>query len=51
MNPPLWLPDLISMFSPLKTTPLEYFLFGRINDAVIRSLPCFILLVKQEAGT
>jgi nucleotide-binding universal stress UspA family protein len=30
---------------------LGHFLFGRINDAVIRSLPCSILLVKQEAGT
>lgn len=30
---------------------LEHFLFGRINDVVIRSLPCSILLVKQEAGT
>lgn len=29
---------------------LEHFLFGRINDAVIRKLPCSILLVKQEAG-
>ena len=29
---------------------LEHFLFGRINDAVIRKLPCSILLVKQETG-
>jgi len=29
---------------------LEHFLFGRINEAVIRSLPCSILLVKQEPG-
>lgn len=25
---------------------LEHFLFGRINDALIRRLPCSILLVK-----
>ena len=30
---------------------LEHFLFGRINEAIIRRLPCSILLVKQEAGT
>ena len=30
---------------------LEHLLFGRINDALIRRLPCSILLVKQEAGT
>ncbi|MGB7631517.1 MAG: universal stress protein [Candidatus Deferrimicrobium sp.] len=29
---------------------LEHLLFGRINDAVIRSLPCSILLVKQDPG-
>jgi len=29
---------------------LEHFLFGRINEAIIRSLPCSILLLKQEAG-
>jgi nucleotide-binding universal stress UspA family protein len=28
---------------------LEHFLFGRINDAIIRRLPCSVLLVKQEA--
>jgi len=31
-------------------TRLEHFLFGRINDAIIRRLPCSVLLVKQEAG-
>ena len=30
---------------------LEHLLFGRINDALIRRLPCSILLVKQEPGT
>ncbi len=30
---------------------LEHFLFGRINEAIIRSLPCSILLWKQKAGT
>jgi nucleotide-binding universal stress UspA family protein len=30
---------------------LEHFLFGKINDALIRKLPCSILLVKQEPGT
>lgn len=29
---------------------LEHFLFGRINAAIIRRLPCSVLLVKQEAG-
>jgi len=29
---------------------LEHFLFGRINASIIRSLPCSILLVRQEAG-
>jgi len=29
---------------------LEHFLFGRINDAIIRRLPCSVLLVKEEAG-
>ena len=28
---------------------LEHFLFGRINEAIIRRLPCSILLLKQEA--
>ena len=28
---------------------LEHLLFGRINDALIRKLPCSILLVKQKA--
>jgi universal stress protein A len=30
-------------------TRLEHFLFGRINDAIIRRLPCSVLLVKQKA--
>ncbi len=29
---------------------LEHFLFGRIIEAIVRKLPCSILLVKQEAG-
>jgi len=29
---------------------LEHFLFGRINDAVIRNLPCSILLAKHAQG-
>jgi len=29
---------------------LEHFLFGRINAAIIRRLPCSVLLVKQKAG-
>ena len=29
---------------------LEHFLFGRINDAIIRRLPCSVLLVKGKAG-
>ena len=27
------------------------FLFGRINETIIRRMPCSILLVKQEAVT
>jgi len=30
---------------------LEHFLFGRINDTIIRRMPCSILLVKQEEVT
>jgi nucleotide-binding universal stress UspA family protein len=30
---------------------LEHFLYGSINDAIIRKMPCSILLVKQEGGT
>ena len=30
---------------------LEHFLFGRINEAIVRRMPCSILLVKQEAVT
>ena len=29
---------------------LEHFLFGRINEAIIRRLPCSILLVRHEVG-
>jgi universal stress protein A len=29
---------------------LEHFLFGRINNAIIRRLPCSVLLVKQKVG-
>lgn len=29
----------------------EHFLFGSIIDAIIRRMPCSILLVKQKAGT
>lgn len=29
---------------------LEHFLFGRINEAIVRRLPCSILLLKQEEG-
>jgi nucleotide-binding universal stress UspA family protein len=32
-------------------TRLEHLLFGRINDALIRRMPCSILLVKQKAET
>ena len=28
---------------------LEHFLFGRINEAIIRRLPCSVLLVKQPS--
>jgi universal stress protein A len=29
---------------------LEHFLFGRSNEALIRKMPCSILLVKKEPG-
>jgi len=29
---------------------LEHFLFGRINNAIIRRLPCSVLLVKEKVG-
>ena len=29
---------------------LEHFLFGHINEAIIRGLPCSILLVRHEVG-
>ena len=29
---------------------LEHFLFGRSNDAIIRKMPCSILMVKKEPG-
>lgn len=29
---------------------LEHFLFGRTNDAIIRRMPCSVLLVKTELG-
>lgn len=29
---------------------IEHFLFGRTNDAILRKLPCSILVVKQEPG-
>lgn len=29
---------------------LEHFLFGRLNEAIIRGLPCSILLVRHEMG-
>jgi len=29
---------------------LEHFLFGRINEEIIRRMPCSILLVKKEPG-
>ena len=27
---------------------LEHFLFGRVNEAIVRRMPCSILLVRQE---
>lgn len=29
---------------------LEHFLFGRSNDALIRKMPCSILMVQKESG-
>jgi len=40
--------DLL-IFPAHEESRLEHFLFGRINEAIIRRLPCSILLLKQEA--
>lgn len=42
--------DLL-ILSAHEETRLEHFLFGRINDAIIRRMPCSILLVKTAQGT
>ncbi|MBE0603424.1 MAG: universal stress protein [Deltaproteobacteria bacterium] len=42
--------DLLLM-SAHEENRLEHFLFGRINETIIRRMPCSILLVKQEAVT
>jgi nucleotide-binding universal stress UspA family protein len=39
--------DLIVMIAH-EEGKLEHFLFGRTNDAIIRKLPCSILMVKKE---
>jgi universal stress protein A len=39
--------DLLLMLSH-EETRLEHFLFGRINDAIIRQVPCSVLLVKKS---
>lgn len=41
--------DLIIMLAH-EEGHLEHFLFGRSNDALIRRIPCSILLVKKEPG-
>ena len=41
--------DLLLMLSH-EESRLEHFLFGRINDAILRRMPCSVLLVK-ESGT
>jgi universal stress protein A len=38
--------DLLLLLSH-EESRLEHFLFGRINDAVIRKMPCSILLVRE----
>ena len=40
--------DLLILPAP-EESRLEHFLFGRINEAIARGLPCSILLLKQEA--
>jgi len=30
---------------------MEHFLFGRIHEAIIRKMPCSVLLVKKEPGS
>jgi universal stress protein A len=30
---------------------LEHFLFGRSNERIVRSMPCSLLLVKQDVGS
>jgi nucleotide-binding universal stress UspA family protein len=39
--------DLLLMLTH-EETRLEHFLFGRINDAIIRQVPCSVLLVKKS---
>ncbi len=39
--------DLIVMISH-EEGKLEHFLFGRTNDAIVRKMPCSILMVKKE---
>ena len=39
--------DLLILLSP-EESRLEHLLFGRINDAIIRKMPCLILLVKDQ---
>jgi universal stress protein A len=29
---------------------MEHFLFGQSNEALIRKMPCSVLLVKKEPG-
>jgi nucleotide-binding universal stress UspA family protein len=41
--------DLLIMLSH-EETRLEHLLFGRINDAIIRRMPCSILLVKDPGA-
>ena len=39
--------DLIIMLAH-EEGHLEHFLFGRANEAIIRKLPCSVLLLKKE---
>jgi universal stress protein A len=41
--------DLLLLLSH-EESRLEHFLFGRINDAIIRRMPCSILLVKDTGA-
>ncbi len=41
--------DLLLMIGH-EESKLEHFLFGRINDMILRKMPCSVMMVKKEPG-